>query len=416
MNRPRIVHLIESLGHGGAERLLADLLAHLDRTRFEHHVLYLFPDHALRPEIDALGIPCECLELRSASDWTRGWLRLRARLAALRPAVVHTTLQKADMYGRLAARASRVATTVLSTLHECPYNPEVYVDNPGLNRAKYALVKQLDRATARWCNDAFIVVSRYTQGNLQRYFGIPDQRLHQIYSGVDLDRFDRIDARRLEGLRQEFGIRSGDLVLVNVARLVPQKGQRYLIEAMASVRARNPRVKLLIRGEGPLRAALQSHIASLELGETVRMIEGYAAHEDVLHLLAVGDVFLFPSLFEGLGIAALEAMALGKPCVACRVGPLPEVVEEGVTGLLVAPQDPAALAGAILRLADDEPARLRMGRAGRARVEALFDLRTAVRRVEAVYAMLTGADPSRAPAQGSVPREASATLEPIGSP
>ena len=389
MSRARIVHVIESLGRGGAERLLVDLLARLDRTRFEHHVLYLFPDHALRPEIEALGIDCECLELRSAWDWPRGWLRLRARLAALRPSVVHTTLQKADMYGRLAARSAGVPH-VLSTLHECPYHEGVFVDNPGLNRGKYALIQWLDRTTARSINEALIVVSRATQRDVERYFAMPASRIHQIYSGVDFSALERIDPARVEAMRRRLGIPEGVVTLLSVARLVPQKGHRYLLEALAEVRRQGLDIRLLLRGDGPLRAELEARIRQSGLGGSVIWIDAYRRHDEIRHLMALSDVFVFPSLYEGLGIAPIEAMGLGLPCIASRVGPLPEVVPDGRGGLLVPPRDASALAEAIIALAGDPQRRRTMGQEARAHAHAIFDIRQTVARLEAVYDALLG--------------------------
>lgn len=403
----RIAHVIESLGRGGAERLLADLCKRLDGGGFESRVFYLFPNHALRAEIESLGIACECLELRHAWDISRGVGLLAKRLRAFNPDIVHTTLQKADMFGRLAAHRAGVKH-ILSTLHECPYNPEVFIDNPALNPLKYALIKQVDRFTAQHYNEHFIVVSDFTKQMLQRYFAIADSRITRIYSGVDLSAGENPDAGLLKELRSEFNLLPENIVLVNVARLAPQKGQRYLLEAMKRVHRDLPQVKLLIRGEGPLRKAWKSFIAEHELGSCVQLVEGRSTHREVLHLMALADIFVFPSLFEGLGIAALEAMARGLPCIASSVGPLPEVVEHGKTGLLVPPRDPAALAEAIAALSRDPHRRLAMGKAARMRAQAIFDIRETASRVGELYRSL--AIPVAASASTAMPESANASL------
>ncbi len=403
----RIAHVIESLGRGGAERLLADLLKRLDKERFESRVFYLFPNHTLRDEIEQLGITCECLQLSSAWDLSRGVGLLSRQLRFFAPDIVHTTLQKADMFGRLAARKAGIRH-ILSTLHECPYNPEVFIDNPGLNPLKYALIKQLDRFTARNFNEHFIVVSDFTKRLLQRYFGISDERITRIYSGVDVSAGESLDAELLKALRRELGLLPEHIVLVNVARLAPQKGQRYLLEAMKQIHQRLPQVKLLIRGEGPLRQVWKSFIAEHELSGCIQLVEGRSSHREVIHLMALADIFVFPSLFEGLGIAALEAMALGKPCVASNVGPLPEVIEDGKTGLLVSPRDSAALAEAITVLAREPNRRLMMGKQARIRAESLFDIRETAARLEALYQGL--ANPAVAATQAKTPEPAAAAL------
>jgi glycosyltransferase involved in cell wall biosynthesis len=384
MTRTKIVHVIESLGRGGAERLLVTTLAHIDPARFENHVIYLFPRHDLAPEITAAGWPVTCLEMRGFWDWRRGLGGLRRLLRDLRPDIVHTVLQRADVYGRVAA-ASVGIRRVVSTLHECPYNPEVFIDSSGLSPFRYGLFKQLDRATARLCNDAFIVVSRATRANLQRYLHVPDPQIRLLYSGIDLEAVDRSNDGLHERIRAELGLLPGVPLLLNVARLFQQKGQRYLIRAMRKVVDEIPDAQLLMRGDGPDRAELQRLIAELGLSASVRILDGYKSHPEILALMRLSDVFVFPSLYEGLGIAPIEALALERPCVASKIGPLPEVVDDGETGVLVPSMDPAALAAALVPLLRDGERARRMGRAGRARVEERFDIRRNVRLLEQGY-------------------------------
>jgi glycosyltransferase involved in cell wall biosynthesis len=169
-----------------------------------------------------------------------------------------------------------------------------------------------------------------------------------------------------------------------VANFKAAKDHATLLRATAHVRRAVPGVRLLLVGQGPLEAAARHLAAELGLEETV-VFAGFRS--DARRLAATFDVFTLSSTFEGLPIALLEAMALGRPAVVTRVGGVPEVVTDGAQGLLVPPRDPAALAEGLRCLLGDPQLRARMGTAARARALD-FDIRKAVRRVEQVYAGL----------------------------
>jgi glycosyltransferase involved in cell wall biosynthesis len=167
-----------------------------------------------------------------------------------------------------------------------------------------------------------------------------------------------------------------------VARLHRQKGLGDLLAAVAWVRERVPDVRLLLIGEGELRDELEAQARALGLSGAVIFA---GIRTDVAEIVAALDIFVLPSLWEGTSNAVLEAMAAGLPIVATAVGGTPEVVVDGVTGLLVPPRDPSALAGALVTLLQDADLRHRMGRAGRERVKQYFSLERMVRRTEALY-------------------------------
>jgi len=172
--------------------------------------------------------------------------------------------------------------------------------------------------------------------------------------------------------------------VLTVARLDPQKGLHDLVAAAALV----PEARVMVVGEGPERRALETRIAHLGLGDRVHLL-GFRS--DVPDLLAGSDLFVLPSLFEGLPLSILEAMAAGKPVVATAIGGNDEAVVDGATGLLVPPGDPRALADAIRALLRDPERRRRLGEAGRRRAEAEFSAPAMVRRVAAVYDELLAA-------------------------
>ncbi len=196
--------------------------------------------------------------------------------------------------------------------------------------------------------------------------GVPRARITVVHDGIDVDRVTHVAAA---DLHQEFWFPRGAPVLVNVGALVPHKGQKFLVEAMARVRRSVPDAQLVIFGEGELRAALEAQIRDLGLDKHI-VLAGF--RDDVLALTRSADLFVMSSVTEGLGSTLLDAMAMGRAVVGTRAGGIPEAVEDGVTGVLVPPGNSDALADAIVRLLGDAAARRRMGEAGRARVEAHF--------------------------------------------
>ncbi|TMB54474.1 MAG: glycosyltransferase, partial [Chloroflexi bacterium] len=215
-----------------------------------------------------------------------------------------------------------------------------------------------------------------------RHEGRGAARFSVIPNGVDLARFALPPGKC--SVRDEYGIPADAPLLGVVARLEPEKGHRYLIEAMPAILRGAPDAWLLIVGEGSLEDELRSFARSLAAPARDRIVFT-GRREDVAAVTAELDVAVLPSPREAQGISILEAMARGRPVVASAVGGIPEVLTNGLDGLLVPPADPAALASACLRLARSPALRRSLGEAGRATVAARFSLDAMVRSVEAVY-------------------------------
>ncbi|RPJ78609.1 MAG: glycosyltransferase family 1 protein, partial [Acidobacteria bacterium] len=212
--------------------------------------------------------------------------------------------------------------------------------------------------------------------------GIQSERAVTVHEGVDVERVASVPAAPVH---EAYWFPPGAPVVGNIAALVPHKGQRYLVDAAATVVREMPRARFLVLGEGELRHELGEQIERLRLSQHV-LLGGFRA--DVLGLLKSFDLFVMSSVTEGLGTSLLDAMAAGRPVVATRAGGIPEVVDEGVTGLLVPPRDAGALADAILSLLRDDNLRRRMGDAGLARVRERFTVRRMVAETVAVYERL----------------------------
>jgi len=288
---------------------------------------------------------------------------------------VHGHGAKAGLVGRLAARLAG-GRGVIYTVH----NSILYEDWPGWKRWVLARAEaRLSRLT-----DCIITVSGALRRELMEREGIEGSRMVTIYNGIDPERFAVGPEARLK-MRRELGLPADIPVVGTVARLAPQKGLTYLIRSLALLREHIPDVLGVVVGEGPMRSALEREVE--ECGAPV-VFTGYRT--DIPSLMAGFDVFVLPSVTEGLPLIVLEAMAAGRAVVATAVGGRPEAVAEGETGLLVPPRDPEALCAALRFLLDAPGQAARMGAAGRERVRRMFTAERMVRETLDVYRRVLG--------------------------
>jgi glycosyltransferase involved in cell wall biosynthesis len=231
------------------------------------------------------------------------------------------------------------------------------------------------------CVDRYIAVSDANARYLVATKGLPAGKVGVIHNGCDLRRFDA-DRPAPDGLRMSLGFAAADPVLVIVGRLEPQKGHRVLLDALPLVRHQFPDVRVVCVGEGALRSELERQAGALGVAGAVRFVNYQHRVDD---WLALADLTVLPSFYEGLPLAAIESLAAGRPVVASAVDGTPEVVVDGVTGLTVPPGDAPELARAVCRLLGDPQTRVAMGRAGRKWVEERFGHERQVRQTERLY-------------------------------
>jgi L-malate glycosyltransferase len=319
----------------------------------------------------AEGLDLIPLAPRAEMDLHAGW-RLARLLRRLAPDVVHAH----DPHG-LSMAALALSLT------------------PSRPRPLFVASRRVDfplrsNAFSRWKHrqvDLFICASGMIRSMLLAH-GIPPERTVTVHEGIDVD---RVAAAPPADLHAELWLPHHAPIAGNVAALVPHKGQRHLVEAAALVIRRVPDARFVIAGEGELRGSLEAQIRHHHLEKHV-FLTGF--RPDVLSLHRAFDLFVMSSVTEGLGTSVLDAMAAGKAVVGTRTGGIPEVVEDGVTGLLVPPRDDGALAGAIVRLLSDAALRQRMGAAGLSRVRERFSAERMVQETLAVYRRAAGARPA----------------------
>jgi glycosyltransferase involved in cell wall biosynthesis len=384
-----VAHVIEALGPGGAERLLYTNLKHFDPSRVRSSVVTLYSRAThWREPIRELGVEVFSLDCEGPRDFPRGVARLRSWLGRGRPDLLHTHLWGANVIGRAAGFLAGVP--VVSSVHNPDYEPEAWNDGSQVSLRKRKVIKAIDRWTARLACDRMVAVSDYVRRSTHERLGYPLGRTELLYNPIDAELFSAPAGRAREEVLAELGLAADGEVLLNVARTAPQKGLLYAIRAMPEILARHPRARLLSVGattDPQWLERLKAEIDALGLADRVHIL---GARRDVPELLRACDVFVFPSLYEGLGIALIEAMAAGCACVTTDTGPLPEVVRDGVDGLLVPPADHGALARAVASLLSDPARRAALGRAATASALERFQPQQAADRLAEIYESVAG--------------------------
>jgi glycosyltransferase involved in cell wall biosynthesis len=357
-----VVHLIEALGPGGAERLLYTNLKNLDANRIRSTVITVYP-HATHwlESIKRLGVPVVCLNCRSPRDIPKGIRTLRIWLLANRPDLIHSHLWAANIIARVAGRLAHVP--VISSVHNPDHEAEAWADGADVSLIKRRIVRALDRWTAHAGSDRMIAVSQYVKESANRHLGVSLDSIEVVYNPIDTDVLSTEPTTNRSELLRACGLPGDSLILLNVARVSPQKGLVYALRALPAILKRYPSAQLVSVGATTDQGwveQLQREATALGVSDHFHLV---GRRRDVIDFLRACDVFIFPSLYEGLGIALIEAMAAGCACVASSAGPIPEVVSDGRDGILVPPGDAGAIATAVCQLLDDESLRTRLGTA-----------------------------------------------------
>ena len=355
-----ILHLDTERTWRGGEAQLLHLAEGLAR-RGHRCIVAGPPGSPLLSRAAEKGLKTEAVTM--PSEWSlSAVLALTRVLKRERIQVIHMHSSHACTLGGWAARLAGTPVRIISR------RVDFSVRSNPLRKFKY-----------QWGVDRIVAISEGVR-NVLVADGLDPGRIAVIRSGIDPRPFDPNDPGT--EIRKEFGIPERSPVIGCVAHFADHKGHRYLIEAAVRVAAAVPDVRVLLVGEGELRPAIELRIKELKLEQYV-LLTGF--RKDIPKLLAAMDIVVLSSHLEGLGTSLLDAMAMARPVVATRVGGIPEMVVNGVNGILVPPRDPAALADALIELIQRPDERKRMGQAGRARMLELFSAEAMVAATEAVY-------------------------------
>jgi glycosyltransferase involved in cell wall biosynthesis len=362
----RILHVINQVsGRAGAEVSLRDILTRTT-AEFEHAIAPLVATTSVLAPFEAAGVPCFLPD-----DDLAGRLaqvrHVRGAIRQFRPDLVHTALFDADTAGRIAAAVERVpaVTSVVNT----PYGSEAAASEP-VNRLKLRGVQAVDRVLATWATCAFHAISEATADHAVQHLGVKRSSVRVVPRGRSRSALGEPTPERRERVRAEHGW-GGRPVVINVAREEPQKGQSILLGALPAVLEEHPEALLVGVGRrGRSSRLLDERIEALGVSGSVQRL---GVRTDVADLLSAADVFAFPSRYEGLGGAVVEAMGLGLPVVASDIPALRESLGSGA-GWLVPVGDVAALGDALnAALAGGEDA-ARRRQAARVTFESRYEL------------------------------------------
>jgi glycosyltransferase involved in cell wall biosynthesis len=380
-----VTHVIDGLEVGGAERMLASLLARSDRRQFRSDVVSLSDIGPVGDEITDLGIPVRALNLRPRLTDALSASRLVWWLREQRPDVVQTWLYESDLVGGIASRIANFSTPVVWNIQQGDLDPR---------RCKRRRIwaARTCAALSHRVPTSIVCCSKVSAGIHER-LGYDGGRILVIPNAVDVERFVPDPSVRLP-VRQELGVSDGTQLVGVMARFDPQKDHHGFVVAAGKLRQSHPDVHFVLCGKGVTR----------ENRELVSWCEeqGILGHchllglrHDMARLVASLDLVVSPSAYgEAFPLALLEAMACGVPCVTTNVGDSSVLV--GDTGAVVAPDNPVALAGAISRLLGMTAAERRsLGRSARQRVKDNYSLPAVVDRYQDLYRLLCGRHPRR---------------------
>jgi glycosyltransferase involved in cell wall biosynthesis len=408
----RVLYLVDGLGLSGKTKAMVDLIVGLDPARFHPTLITFDGEKGMLHErlrdarVAVEEVPCpDGLNLSVVA-------RLGAAARRLRPAIIHCYNPRTMLYGGVVAQALGIRATIGSLSAFACLTPD----------GDYRFLPQRLFSTSRrnrwrnramsWLMRALVTVSPTLGQRFCRYNGIDLARLRIVPYGVDVTRFSRVTAEQIAAFRARFQLAPDALVIGSVGRLVEQKDYPTQLKAFAAASARDPRLVMLLVGDGPLRAALEAMARDLGVAERVR----FAGHcNEVPVALRAIDIFVLASKFEPYGVALLEAKAAGTTIVATRVNEVPEILGEtagesgfitnsspgagagvnghggaGLTGRLVPPEDPAAMANAFVALAQDEVGRRALGQRAAAEASVRHSLQAAIQAYQGLYDEVRG--------------------------
>lgn len=350
----KIIHVITTLGYGGAERLVLDLMRHRDKENFDYEVISMVRGGGLEKDIKDTGVALTIFYKKNKLG-LGVFFKLYSYFKKAKPDIVHTHLFGADVWAGLAAKIAGVAV-IIKTEHN------VNLDEGGIKK----MVKKISSNVFK----KIVAVSPSVKEHMIMEEGMAKDRITIIYNGIDLARFKS----------KEKQVFSSPPILINVSRFETQKAHEYLIRAFKKIE--NRQWILWLVGEGSLKPEIEQMVKDMGLSDKVKFM---GLRHDVPNVLAQADIFVFPSLWEGLGIAALEAGAVGLPIVATKVEGIKDLFQDNKNALLVEAKDEGALAEAISWMLEHPDKAMFLGRQAQNLVKENYGIKTMVEKYEKMY-------------------------------
>lgn len=354
--RYRILHVINSLTRAGTERQLILNLSALNREKFDNHLIYFVPPHSLLEEAISYGVHPFYLNLQGKRSWIPSILKLTKYIKQNNISLVHTNLFESDVIGGMAAKLAGIPA--ISTLASPASATVPFISELKVKKYKLSVANYIHKLTYRLCHEHFIAVSDHVRNTFEETLKKKKSCITTIPRCVSKDFMQLISPSAIADFRKKIADENTYPLMLNVGRLIPQKGQKYILEAMPHILKSFPNAKLLIAGEGSFRNELEMTCKTLAINHKVSFL-GNCDNIKELHLAS--DIFIFPSLSEGMPGALLEAAALGKPCVASDIDPVKEIIVNERSGILIPKKSPDALAQAVISLSISQERAISLG-------------------------------------------------------
>lgn len=371
MDKLRVLEFSTYAKIGGTQKMLLEFLRHASRDRFAYYHCVLLAHDALIEEVAKLGLPQTSLNMRGYWD-IRAWWRFYRFIKNQQIDLMRTYGLKADIIGRIVGKFAGIPVNITSVRSTDPWRKWHHVG--------------LDRGTSH-LTDLYLSNSEAGRMAVHQREQIPLSKIITIPNGIDIERFDlaQIDTERVRSLREQFGLSPSTPVIGMVANLCQMKEHKTIVDALPRIQARFPQIKCLFIGTDYLRGEIQRHVKEQRCEASV-IFAGF--QRDIPECLALLDIFLLPSLWEGLPTAMLEAMAMKRPVIATPVGGIPEVLTHGETGLLIPTQHPNALADAVISLLKSPERAAALAEAGCHLIRTRYSIQTMVAHTEQLYERL----------------------------
>jgi len=359
-----VIHIVEELTIGGLEKILTTIVLNLDKKKYNISVWCLREGGFFADKLVKEGIDVKILHI-STSRNPLSIYKLYRFLKSHKFDIIHTHAYSAGTIGRMSAFLAGVPVIISHNHSVYDYYGKFY------NLVEWFLSLITDRV---------ICISEVVNGFANKTQRINSKKLITIHNGID-DVCD-LTEKSSSDLKKELGIPINHPVICTISHMEEHKGLKYLLEAASLLLQSKNDVSFLLVGEGVLKKELKILCADLKIEKNVIFA---GEQSDISEILSLSDIFVLPSLREGLPLTILEAMACGKPVIATNVGGIPEIVKDGENGILVYPKDPETLYMAMNELLGDREKREKMGRIGKRVCDESFRTKTMVEKVEDLY-------------------------------
>lgn len=362
-----ILHLMPTSGPGGAEKLLIEIVSSLNKERY-HSVVGMLNTGWLTKKLEEIGVDIKVLRSGGSIDYVL--LNDLVKIIRLQDIdIIHSHLLDMNLYAVLSSKLTNT--------------PLICTEHGDIHHISKRSWKNIVKArTISALADMIVFVSQYTENYFQEYVKKSPNLRAVIYNGIDENIFEKADAEQKKVLRKKLHLNESALLIANVGNLYPVKGQKFLIQAFRIIKDSVSNSELLLIGRGELERELKTEAEKLGIMDSVRFL-GF--REDVSDILKAIDIFVLSSLSEGLPIALIEAMSCGLSVVATDVGGVREVIQDGIDGFIVPPEDPFSLAERINLIIDNSSTMSTICENATKKVKSLFSKSVMIRRYEELY-------------------------------